>query len=61
MGQCRKKIVLQDLLEQIFPSLLPLIITLLFYQALVKNKKAIYWLMLVCFVIGLAGKFFGIL
>lgn len=56
-----KEIVLQDLLEQIFPSLLPLIITLLFYQALVKNKKAIYWLMLICFVIGLAGKFFGIL
>ncbi|MFY9282821.1 MAG: PTS system mannose/fructose/sorbose family transporter subunit IID [Miniphocaeibacter sp.] len=56
-----KEIILQELLDQIFPSLLPLVITLLFYTALVKKKKAIYWLMIVCFIIGLAGKFFGIL
>ena len=56
-----KKISLQLLLDQIFPSLLPLLITLAFYWALKKNKKAIYWLMLACFIIGLAGKFFNIL
>lgn len=56
-----KEIVLQDLLNQIFPSLLPLLITLCFYFALIKNKNAIYWLMAVCFVIGLLGKFLGIL
>lgn len=56
-----KEIVLQDLINQIFPGLLPLIITLIFYWALMKNKKAIYWLMLACFVIGLVGKLTGIL
>lgn len=56
-----KKIELQALLDQIFPSLLPLLITLIFYWALKKNKKAIYWLMLACFIIGLGGKLIGIL
>ncbi|WKF84164.1 PTS system mannose/fructose/sorbose family transporter subunit IID [Lacticaseibacillus pantheris] len=56
-----KTIALQSLLDQIFPSLLPLLITLLFYLGLKKNKKAIYWLMFVCFVIGLGGKFLGLL
>lgn len=56
-----KTIALQSLLDQIFPSLLPLVITLLFYWGLTKNKKAIYWLMLACFVIGLGGKLLGIL
>ncbi|EOI57176.1 PTS system mannose/fructose/sorbose family transporter subunit IID [Enterococcus gilvus] len=56
-----KQIKLQELMDQIFPSLLPLIITLVFYTALIKKKKAIYYLMIACFVIGLCGKFLGIL
>ncbi|WP_125706554.1 PTS system mannose/fructose/sorbose family transporter subunit IID [Lacticaseibacillus daqingensis] len=56
-----KTIELQALLDQIFPSLLPLLITLLFYLGLKKNTKAIYWLMLICFIIGLGGKLLGIL
>lgn len=56
-----KEIMLQELLDQIFPSLLPLVITLLFYFALIKNKKAIYWLMLICFAIGLIGRLLNII
>lgn len=56
-----KEIVLQELIDQIFPSLLPLGITLAFYSALMKNKRAIYWLMAACFIIGLLGKLTGIL
>ena len=56
-----KDIVLQELLDSILPGLLPLTFTLLFLLALIKNKKAIYWLILSCFAIGLVGSFFGIL
>ncbi|MGE7878441.1 PTS system mannose/fructose/sorbose family transporter subunit IID [Peribacillus muralis] len=56
-----KEIVLQELLDSILPGLLPLILTLVFLWVLREYKKAIYWLILFCFVVGLAGKLFGVL
>lgn len=56
-----KEIILQDLLNSILPGLMPLLVTLGFYWALRKYKKAIYWLILLCFVIGLLGKLLGVL
>lgn len=56
-----EEIVLQELLDSILPGMLPLAFTLTFFWALIKNKKAIYWLILACFAIGLLGSFFGIL
>jgi len=55
-----KEIVLQDLLDSILPSMLPLLVTLGFYSALRKYKNAIYWLILICFVVGIAGKLLGV-
>lgn len=55
------EIVLQDLIDKIFPGLFPLAITLIFYKELVKNEKSIYWLMFTCFVIGIMGSFLGIM
>ncbi|MFJ7754034.1 PTS system mannose/fructose/sorbose family transporter subunit IID [Peribacillus muralis] len=47
--------------DSILPGLLPLILTLVFLWVLREYKKAIYWLILFCFVVGLAGKLFGVL
>lgn len=51
------KIVVQDMLNSILPSLLPLSITLWFYSML-KKKNSIYVLIAICFAIGLIGKYF---
>ncbi|WP_198512546.1 PTS system mannose/fructose/sorbose family transporter subunit IID [Bacillus sp. mrc49] len=56
-----KEIILQELLDSILPGLLPLLLTLGFLWVLHKYKKAIYWLILFCFVVGLVGKSFGVL
>ncbi|WP_285766139.1 PTS system mannose/fructose/sorbose family transporter subunit IID [Peribacillus sp. SI8-4] len=56
-----KEIILQELLDSILPGLLPLLLTLGFLWVLRKYKKAIYWLILFCFVVGIAGKLFGFL
>jgi mannose/fructose/sorbose-specific phosphotransferase system IID component len=53
------KIVVQDMLNSILPSLLPLSVTLWFYSML-KKKNAIYILIAICFAIGLIGKYFFI-
>jgi PTS system mannose-specific IID component len=55
-----KEINLQELLDSILPGLLPLLLTLGFLWALLKYQKAIYWLILLCFMVGLAGKFLGV-
>ncbi|MFP3416053.1 PTS system mannose/fructose/sorbose family transporter subunit IID, partial [Bacillus sp. SIMBA_074] len=54
-----KEINLQELLDSILPGLLPLLLTLGFLWALFKYQKAIYWLILLSFIIGLVGKFLG--
>ncbi|MEB6551353.1 PTS system mannose/fructose/sorbose family transporter subunit IID [Heyndrickxia sporothermodurans] len=55
-----KEIVLQELLDSILPGLLPVLLTLGFLWALLKNKQAIYWLLGLCFVLGLVGKLLNI-
>lgn len=54
-----KQIVLQELLNAIFPSLLPLCLVLLFYRILTKNQKGMYVCVILSFVIGILGKAIG--
>lgn len=54
-----KEIVVQELFDAIMPCILPLAITLGFYQILVKNKKGMYICVIASFVIGILGKAIG--
>lgn len=53
------EIVIQDMLDQIFPNLLPLLLTFVCYKMLKKNVKPI-WIMLGMMVVGVLGKVIGI-
>ncbi|MEG0709840.1 MAG: PTS system mannose/fructose/sorbose family transporter subunit IID [Longicatena sp.] len=55
----QKEIILQDLLNAIFPSLLPLCLVLCFYQILNKNRKGMYICVVASFIIGILGKAIG--
>lgn len=54
-----KQIVLQELMDAILPSMLPLILVLLFYQILNKNRKGMYICVVLSFVLGILGKAIG--
>ena len=54
------KIDIQKMLDSIFPSMLPLGITMWYYSML-KKKNGIYILLAISFAIGLIGKFFSII
>ena len=49
------KLVLLDLINSIIPSLLPILLVLLFYRILTKEKKGMYISILLCFIIGIVG------
>jgi len=51
------KIVIQDLLDSVLPSMLPLGLTLWFYAMLRKNRS-IYILLAICFILGILGRLF---
>lgn len=53
------ELVIQDMLDQIFPNLLPLLLTFVCYKMLKKNVKPI-WIMLGMMVVGVIGKVIGI-
>lgn len=53
------ELVLQDMLDSIFPNLLPLLLVFVCYKLLNKNVKAI-WLMLGMMVLGVLGKVIGL-
>lgn len=54
-----KQIVLQDLMNAILPSMLPLLLVLMFYQILNKNRKGMYICVILSFVLGIVGKAIG--
>lgn len=54
-----KEIIVQDLINSIFPSLLPILLVLGYYQILKKNKKGMYICVILSFVLGIAGKAIG--
>ena len=53
------ELVVQDMLDSIFPNLLPLLLTFVCYKLLNKNVKPI-WLMLGMMVFGVLGKVIGL-
>lgn len=53
------ELVIQDMLDQIFPNLLPLLLTFVCYKLVKKNVKPI-WIMLGMMVIGVLGKVIGV-
>lgn len=53
------ELVVQDMLDQIFPNLLPLLLIFVCYKLLKKNVKPI-WIMLGMMVVGVIGKVIGI-
>lgn len=53
------ELVIQDMLNQIFPNLLPLLLTFVCYKLVNKNVKPI-WIMLGLMVLGVIGKVIGI-
>lgn len=53
------ELIIQDMLDQIFPNLLPLILIFVCYRLLKKNVKPI-WIMLGMMVVGVIGKVAGI-
>lgn len=53
------ELVVQDMLDQIFPNMLPLLLTFVCYKLLKKNVKPI-WIMLGMMVVGVLGKVIGI-
>lgn len=55
-----KEIIVQDLINSIFPSLLPVLLVLGFYQILRKNKKGMYLCVILSFVLGIVGKAIGL-
>jgi len=54
-----KEIILQELLDAIFPSMLPLALVLLFYHILNKNRKGMYICVVLSFILGIVGKAIG--
>lgn len=54
-----KEIVVQDLLNAVLPSLLPLLTVLGFYWILNKSRKGMYICVILSFIIGIAGKAIG--
>lgn len=55
-----KEIIVQDLLNSIFPSLLPLLLVFGFYKILNKNSKGMYICVIASFVLGIVGKAIGL-
>lgn len=54
-----KEIIVQDLLNSIFPSLLPILLVLGYYKILNKSSKGMYICVIVSFVLGIVGKAIG--
>lgn len=55
-----KEIVLQDIINSLMPSLLPLLLVLSYYWILIKRKKGMYICIIASFVLGIAGKVVGL-
>lgn len=55
-----KEIILQDIINSLMPSLLPLLLVLSYYWILVKNKKGMYVCIIASFALGIVGKAVGI-
>lgn len=55
-----KEIILQDIINSLMPSFLPLLLVLSYYWILVKQKKGMYVCMIVSFALGIAGKAVGL-
>lgn len=55
-----KQIVLQEIIDSLMPSLLPLLLVLAYYWILIKNKKGMYICIIASFVLGIAGKAVGL-
>lgn len=55
-----KEIVLQNLLDSLMPSLLPLLVVLSYYWILSKNKKGMYICIILSFALGIIGKAVGL-
>lgn len=56
-----KKIVIQKMLDQILPGLIPICLTALFYSILKKSKNGNYICIVLSFVIGILGKITSVL
>lgn len=56
-----KKIVVQDLLNQILPGLVPVAITFLYYKILNRSQQGNYICILISFALGIIGKLLSIL
>lgn len=54
-----KEIIVQDLINAVIPSLLPLLVVLGFHNILKRNKKGMYICVLASFVLGILGKAIG--
>lgn len=55
------QIIVDDLINSIFPKLLPLTIVLVYYQIIKNNKKGMYIVVATSFAIGIIGRWLGIL
>ncbi len=55
-----KEIVLQDIINSLMPSLLPLLLVLSYYWILIKRKKGMYICIIASFALGIAGKVVGL-
>ena len=55
-----KEIILQDIINSLMPSILPLLLVLSYYWILVKQKKGMYTCMAVSFALGIVGKAVGL-
>ena len=55
-----KEIILQDIINSLMPSLLPLLLVMSYYWILIKNKKGMYVCIIASFVLGIAGKAVGL-
>lgn len=55
-----KEIILQDIINSLMPSLLPLLLVLTYYWILIKSKKGMYICIIASFVLGIAGKVIGL-
>lgn len=55
-----KEIILQDIINSLMPSLLPLLLVLAYYWILIKRKKGMYICIIASFVLGIAGKVVGL-
>ena len=54
-----KTVSLQGVFDAILPKLLPLLCVLFFYKLMTKSKKGIYICLVLAFVVGFIGAFFG--